>query len=206
MPESDNLNTRLLTEDEQAIYNAPATAVKSFSAVGYDAYGATTDHKNWQNLPMPTWAELPEKQRTAWNAATAAIVGSYVSRLDVGMLNYAIAKNNAVNANEVSDGFHTFGELYDHRITLFIALCKVLVQVSGHNDENVWRSRRHSDGELAYGGGCFVLGIGIAEGQQITYHLPDSRWDECAFAEEFRVAPEWDKHSSIDVLERLKAL
>ena len=25
---------------------------------------------------------------------------------------------------EASDGYHTFEELYDHRITLFIALCK----------------------------------------------------------------------------------
>lgn len=25
---------------------------------------------------------------------------------------------------EVSDGYHTFDELYDHRITLYIALCR----------------------------------------------------------------------------------
>lgn len=35
----------------------------------YDAYGAVTDHKNYQGLPMPTWEDLPEKIRTAWCAA-----------------------------------------------------------------------------------------------------------------------------------------
>jgi hypothetical protein len=27
-----------------------------------------------------------------------------------------------INTNQISDGYHTFGELYDHRISLFIAL------------------------------------------------------------------------------------
>jgi hypothetical protein len=35
----------------------------------YGAYGAVTDHKNYQGLPMPTWAELPDKIREAWRAA-----------------------------------------------------------------------------------------------------------------------------------------
>lgn len=40
----------------------------------------------------------------------------------------------------------------------------------------------------------------------ISYHLPLSKWDECAFANEFEKAPEWDGHTSNDVLERLKQL
>lgn len=35
----------------------------------YHAYGAVTDHKNYQGLPMPSWEELPEKIRAAWCAA-----------------------------------------------------------------------------------------------------------------------------------------
>ena len=113
------------------------------------------------------------------------------------------------------DGYHTFTELYDHRITLFIALCryKNLVRsmmikdgVLINRDNYVWRSKKHSDGELAFGGTWFVLGIGTEKSQQITYHLPIERWGETDFAETLETAPEWDGHTSDDVVERLKLL
>lgn len=112
------------------------------------------------------------------------------------------------------DGFHTFDELYNHRITLYIALCKMASrwQTDGDNTEiikkyPVWRSWRHSDGELCFGTGTqFVLGIGKMKSKQITYHIPSYRWDEASFAETLDKAPEWDSHSSDDVLERIKHL
>jgi hypothetical protein len=107
-------------------------------------------------------------------------------------------KGNGVNANLISDGYHTFGELYEHRITLFIALCGWLP-----NDKEVWKSKFHSDGSSMEG--WFVMGIGKEVGQQITYHLPISKWDECD-VQELDKAPEWDGHTSSDVLERLKSL
>lgn len=102
---------------------------------------------------------------------------------------------------EVSDGYHTFDELYEHRIALWIRVCAILPFVL-----KPWRSKKHSDGELAFGGEWFVLGIGKEAGKQITYHLPIEQWDETDFAETLEVAPEYDGHSSADVLERLKNL
>lgn len=106
------------------------------------------------------------------------------------------------------DGYHTFDELYDHRITLFIALCKQI-----HHDpqyqrgHEVWRSKHHSDGELCFGTGTqFVMGIFKEKGKQITYHVPIERWDETDFAPTLDLAPEWDGHSSDDVLTRLKSM
>lgn len=108
---------------------------------------------------------------------------------------------------KISDHYHTFDELYDHRITLFITLCRSVADYCnvGMNAE-VWRSKKHSDGELAFGGTWFVLGINKEAGEQITYHLPIDRWDETSFAEELEVAPEWDGHTPEDVLKRLKTL
>jgi hypothetical protein len=115
--------------------------------------------------------------------------------------------------NQVSDGYHTIQELYDHRIGLFITLCKTIFDYSllANSEFNVeiihpWRSKYHSDGELSFSGEWFVLGIGKEKGKQITYHLPMSRWDETNFAETLDRAPEWDGHTSADVLERLKNL
>ncbi len=103
------------------------------------------------------------------------------------------------------DGYHTFDELYDHRISLYIALCRVLRTDADHR--GVWRSKRHSDGEICFGTGTqFVLGISHEAGKQITYHIPIERWNETEFAETLEKAPEWDSHSSKDVLERLKNL
>lgn len=106
------------------------------------------------------------------------------------------------NVGQVSDGYHTFDELYEHRITLFIALCRCVdVYV---DDLIVWRSLQHSDGSSFEG--WFILGIGVAKGFQVTYHLPIAKWDETSFAEVYDKAPEWDGHTSADVLERLKRI
>ena len=99
---------------------------------------------------------------------------------------------------QCSDGYHTFDELYDHRFTLFIALARAL------RTHKVWRSKLHSDGTSF--DGWFVLGINDEPGKQITYHLPMDRWEETDFAFTVDRAPEFDGHTSVDVLERLKTI
>lgn len=106
------------------------------------------------------------------------------------------------------DGYHTFDELYDHRITLYIALCRhkhELYAIENPGKHKVWRSKKHSDG--SEWDGWFILGIGTEKGKQITYHIPVERWDETEhFAETLEKAPDWDGHTSADVIERIKAL
>lgn len=99
----------------------------------------------------------------------------------------------------VSDGYHTFNELYDHRIALYIALCNSLC-----DEYFVWRSVTHSDGSMF--DGWFVLGINENPGEQITYHLPMSVWDKCRFALTPSKVPEFDGHTSEDVLKRIASL
>ncbi len=95
----------------------------------------------------------------------------------------------------------TLNELYEHRVQLFIALCKIIRR--GWNNR-VWRSKLHSNGTNFEG--WFVLGIDKTKDSQINYHLPMSKWEETNFAETLDNAPEWDGHTSNDVLERLKRL
>ena len=117
-----------------------------------------------------------------------------------------LIKEHGVDTNLVSDGYHNFFELYEHRITLFITLAKFSYTNWLRNDETLpaWRTKSHSDGSVWEG--WFILGLGTEPGEQITYHLPMSKWDECSFAATFEKAPEWDGHTSADVLERLKKL
>ena len=103
------------------------------------------------------------------------------------------------NVEEVSDGYHTFKELYEHRITLYIALCRKAV-----NKTAVWRSNFHSDGSKW--DDWFILGIDKRKGEQITYHLPKQKWGLCDFAETLEKAPGFDGHTPQDVLNRINLL
>ena len=102
---------------------------------------------------------------------------------------------------DMSDGHHTFRELYEHRYTLFIALCKALAQ---SKTKFIWRSKMHSDGSMLRD--SFVLGINKEFGEQITYHLPMRIWEATSFAETLAYAPQYDGHNSETVLTRIKKL
>lgn len=113
-------------------------------------------------------------------------------------------KENICDTNLISDGYHTFAELYEHRIVLYIKLAEMASCMGDANSEIVWRSKTHSDGSVW--DGWFILGINTSAGKQITYHLPSSKWDETDFANTLDKAPDWDGHNPADVLERLKEL
>lgn len=104
--------------------------------------------------------------------------------------------DDLVGTNKLSsDGFHTFEELYAHRNTLFVALMRAHPRIS-------WIAEKHSDG-TSYRG-WFLAGMTLPTGD-ITYHLPDSLWELTkSFVHDVReYAPEWDGHTSDDVLRRL---
>lgn len=121
-------------------------------------------------------------------------------------LNEIIAnKDHYIDANQISDGYHTFGELYEHRIALFRALCSYMNGVVDHETYHnaPWKSKVHSDGSIM--DGWFIAGLGILSGEQITYHIPISKWDTWP-ADAILIAPEWDGHTSADVLKRLSEI
>ena len=93
----------------------------------------------------------------------------------------------------ISDGHHTFADLYLHRYILYIELCKKY--------KGVWKSKLHDDGTMFEN--SFILGINKKFGKQITYHLPLHFWSFCKFAKTLKQAPKYDGHTSGDVLNRL---
>jgi hypothetical protein len=73
------------------------------------------------------------------------------------------------SVGDVSDGFHTFNELYEHRHHLFVL---VLNAANYRGLECGW-SNRHSDGELCFGGGWNIAWIvDPNSGKEARYHLP----------------------------------
>jgi len=114
-------------------------------------------------------------------------------------------KEGTIETNGISDGYHTFGELYDHRIALFIALCKLYQTLCATYHKNpVWKSKKHHDGTSF--DGWFIMGINWEKGKQISYHLPMKYWNKTKFADELTEAPLWDGHTPADVVKRLLKL
>lgn len=91
---------------------------------------------------------------------------------------------------DLSDGYHTFNGLYRQRLILFAALVKA------YKDRS-WKSYRHEDGELCFGGGWFIVGIDTPEGSY-TYHYENKDFDlfDC---EEIPEGKHWDGHTEDDV-------
>lgn len=105
----------------------------------------------------------------------------------------------------ISDGYHSFSELYECRNVLFIALCKQLAfDFTQPYISDVWKSMCHADGSRM--DGWFIMGIGEQQGHIMTFHLPMKYWEDTNFAKELERAIHWDGHTTSDVLDRLMKL
>jgi len=112
-----------------------------------------------------------------------------------------LAEAQPAEPGQLSDGYHTFDELYEHRHALCLALMRAM-------PGQWWFSRRHADGEMCFSKGeWFIVGVDLHIGHSITYHLPIRLWEaaQATGAGEVERAPHWDGHTAADVVERLKA-
>lgn len=125
--------------------------------------------------------------------------------MTVAEINKLIQELPSEERGKVSDGYHSFEEYNKHRDQLWIKVTEFLSSPADINSPIVWRSLKHSDNTMFEG--YFVLGSCRKDGSnQITYHLPISKWNECNFADTLDKAPKWDGHTSKNVLSRLKLL
>lgn len=99
-----------------------------------------------------------------------------------------------LRAGEISDGYHTFNELYYHRAVLFSVICN-------QNKDIAWKSKLHSDGTMY--DGMFIVGITTPQGQY-SYHYDINLWS-LFDVKELDKAPEYDGHLPKDI-DRLKSI
>lgn len=103
------------------------------------------------------------------------------------------SKFEIVGDIEASDSYHSFDELYAHRIMLFLVLMN-------QNKSIAWKSRKNKEGDVWVG--WFVGGLELPTGQ-VVYHIPEQFWDVLKGVEEKELST-WDGHVSNDVISRLK--
>lgn len=145
-------------------------------------WGLIEDQKLWGEGPQPWSLEEPSKVRDA----------SSGNDEDSGKVKEDLS--------QISDGYHTFGELYEHRHSLVLALMAL-------EPELFWFSRRHSDGTLCFGdGNWFIVGADLPGAGQISYHLPVDLWHlaEKTGAKQLPEGVPWDGHTSNDVSSRIR--
>lgn len=94
-----------------------------------------------------------------------------------------------IETGKLSDGYHTFDELYFHRMILFSTIC------STYRDK-AWKSKLHDDGTMF--DNYFIVGIDTPEGAY-SYHYHMEYWGHFKDIKELEKAPKWDGHKPEDI-------
>ena len=110
-------------------------------------------------------------------------------------LDWLEKQGEPIDKGEISDGYHTFNELYYYRMLYNAAFFNLLPK------EWVHKSKRHYDGEECFGGGWFIVMANLPTGQ-ISNHYELKDWDLFQIPEK-EVADEWDGHTPQEAAERL---
>lgn len=98
----------------------------------------------------------------------------------------------------LSDGYHTFNDLYYQRCVLFAAICNMNKNIS-------WKSKRHSDGNKCFDSdNWFIVGIDTPEGSY-TYHYEMKYWNLFE-VQELELGKVWDGHTEKDVTRLLSLI
>lgn len=101
-------------------------------------------------------------------------------------------RDAGITRKDISDGCHTFGELYYHRMVLFSVILN-------KNASIAWKAKKHHDGTMF--DGYFICGIETPQGQY-TYHYKLEFWDWFK-VKELEFAPEYDGHKPKDIVRLL---
>lgn len=103
-----------------------------------------------------------------------------------------LQEQHCKDVGELSDGYHTFNQLYHQRAVLFACIVR-------QNKNKAWKSFKHSDGKYCFdsNGEWFIVGIDTPQGNY-TYHYTKEYWDmfDC---QELECGKEWDGHTEEDV-------
>ena len=94
-----------------------------------------------------------------------------------------------VRTKNISDGYHTFGQLYHDRAVLFAIICNTY-------KDNAWKSKLHDDGTMF--DDMFIVGVATPQGQYTYHYHIEPYWDMYDVME-IEHAPKWDGHTHEDI-------
>jgi hypothetical protein len=101
---------------------------------------------------------------------------------------------------EVSDGYHTFNELYRYRMLYNAAFFNLLAR---NGQVEVCKSRKHSDGEKCFGSDDWFIVMAMLPTGQVSNHYESKYWDLFDVPER-ETAFEYDGHTPNEAADRLE--
>lgn len=106
--------------------------------------------------------------------------------------------DRGVEPGQISDGYHTFDELYYYRVLYNAGMFNLL----NHVNVPVIKSKCHNGGEKCFDGSWFIVQASLPTGQ-ISNHYKLEHWNLFKIPE-LPEAWEWDGHDSIEASARLE--
>lgn len=94
------------------------------------------------------------------------------------------------NTGNVSDGYHTFNDLYEQRMILFATLVNLFPDIS-------WKTRRHENGEPCFPDSDYFLVTIETPNGNYGYHFDMMYWDYF-HCKEIEKAKPWDGYTDKD--------
>lgn len=110
---------------------------------------------------------------------------------------------DGVKTSDISDGYHTFRELYEFRKVYNATLFNEWARQKKYQ---VHKSLRHYDGETCFGLGVYFIVVAMLPTGQITNHYRLAEWDLFDIPETTTALFPYDGHTAQDVLFRLNEL
>ena len=101
---------------------------------------------------------------------------------------------------EIDEQQDLIEELYDFRLTYNALLFNEWAE---NQKYEVYKSRRHGDGELCFDGEYFIVVAQLPTGQ-VTNHYHIRHWNMFKINEYEKVKEDFDGHTPSDVIERLQ--
>ena len=122
----------------------------------------------------------------------------YACKPDVFEMTYD--QEGKEDKGEISDGYHTFNELYEFRKMYNAAAFNAWAKEGLYD---VHKSKCHSDGLPCFNGGWFIV-MAVLPSGQVSNHYRLEDWDLFQCPEELFVKYPYDGHTAQDVLTRLE--
>ena len=94
------------------------------------------------------------------------------------------------NPGTISDGYHTFNDLYEQRMILFSTIVNLFPDIS-------WKTRRHEDGKPCFPDSDYFLVTIETPTGNYGYHFDSAHWDHFQCKEIDKAKP-WDGYTDKD--------
>lgn len=128
------------------------------------------------------------------------LIKAFRDKVSIEWLNKAIAfyHEEKGSVGQISDGYHTFDELYHHRALLFATIVN-----NPLFKDITWKAKQHHDGTMF--DDMFIVGVETPTGQA-TYHYDLNPYWDLFKVKELERAPIFDGHTPAQAIERILTL